>query len=378
MNFVTCIRTPRSAIRPLSKLLLGFGVLLAGLLPAALAPASASAAIQVVGSPLSVPATLNTAESLTYEGTNTLVPVSPEAPSGVFHTFHFGADTVLWNVALAGRGAGMPATGQAVKVSLEGCARPARGGPAPLTQIHFQDISPLAGGGAKVNLTSGGFEIPVCGASGASGSTVTTYEPVNLCVSRGDYVAFNDEGGYVEDIYRAGVPYEVLGSVQGSTADSFMRNDGTGDGAIMSASETAAMEGFASNPNEELMMQVTLGTGPNATHICPGGTAGLPPPLPAIRVGPQTDGINRSRVVQVAVYCRLTPECRGEVTLSMDGRQVSVGQHGFSVPGGTTSHVPIRLAARLMGPIREHGVVTTLTAVVGGKTFNQTIDVKIF
>jgi hypothetical protein len=372
------IRTPRSAIRPLSRLLLGLGILLAGLLPAVAAPASAGAAVTVIGSPLSVPATLNTAENLAYEGTNTAVPPSPEAPNGIFHTFHFGADTALWNVALAGGAASVPATGQAVKVSLEGCARPARGGPPPLNQIHFQDLSPLPGGGATVNLTSAGFEIPVCGTNGASGSTVTTYEPVNLCVSRGDYVAFNDEGGYVENIYRAGVPYEVLGAVQGSTADSFLRNDGTGNGAIMSPSYTSAMEGFASNENEELMMQVTLGTGPNATHICPGGTAGLPPPLPAIRVGPQTDGINRSRVVEVAVYCRLNPECKGDVTLSMDGRQVSVGQRGFSVPGGTTSHVPIRLAARLMRLIREHGVATTLTAVVGARTFTQTVEVKIF
>jgi hypothetical protein len=197
-------------------------------------------------------------------------------------------------------------------------------------------------------------------------------------VGRGDYVAFNDEGGYVENIYRAGVPYQVLGVVPGSIADSFMRNDGTGDGAIMSASDTSAMEGFASNSDEELMMQVTLGTGPNATHICAGGTAGLPPPLPPIRVGPQTDGINRSRVIAVAVYCRLTPECKGNVTLSMAGRQVSVGQSAFSVRGGTTSHVPIRLVARLLGLIRAHdGVSTTLTAVVGGKTFTQTIEVKI-
>ena len=90
------------------------------------------------------------------------------------------------------------------------------------------------------------------------------------------------------------------------------------------------------------------------------------------------DGINRSRVVEVAVYCRLNPECKGDVTLSMDGRQVSVGQRGFSVPGGTTSHVPIRLAARLMRLIREHGVATTLTAVVGARTFTQTVEVKIF
>ena len=189
---------------------------------ALLVPASANAAVTTIGSPLSVPATLNTAENLNYQGTNTPVPPNPEAPNGIFHTFHYGADTALWNTQLANGQPSVPVTGQALRVRLEGCAKPAPNGPPPLTQIHLQDISPLPDGGAKVNLTSQAFEIPVCGAGGASGSTVTTYQPTNLCVSQGDYVAFNDEGGYVENIYRAGVPYEVLGSTAGSIVDSYL------------------------------------------------------------------------------------------------------------------------------------------------------------
>jgi len=338
----------------------------------------ASASITVVGSPLSTPATLNTSENLNYVGTFTQVPPNREAPNGIFHTFHYGADTALWNVALANGAASMPATGQAVKVSLEGCAQAAPGGPSPLTQIHFQDVTPLPAGGAKVNLTSQAFEIPVCGQNGASGSTVSTYEPINLCVSQGDYVAFNDEGGYVENIYRNGVSYQVLGSATGSAADSFIRSNGTGDGATFGASDRTANDGFASNQNEELMLQVTLGTGANATHICAGGTAGLPPVLPPIRVSPQTDGVNHARIVAVAVYCRLTPECKGVVTLTVGGKLVSVGSSSFSLRGNKTSHLPIRLSPRLMTLIRRnHGVNTTLTAVVGGKTITQTIAVKI-
>jgi len=62
--------------------------LLAGLLALA-APMSASAALTTFGSPLSVPATLNTAENLAYQGTFTPVPPNPEAPNGLFHTFHY-------------------------------------------------------------------------------------------------------------------------------------------------------------------------------------------------------------------------------------------------------------------------------------------------
>ena len=42
---------------------------------------------------------------------------------------------------------------------------------------------------------------------------MTAYNPVNLCVSQGDYVAFNEEGGFVGHSYQSGVPYRVLGRV---------------------------------------------------------------------------------------------------------------------------------------------------------------------
>ena len=128
--------TSRRRVRQLAA-----GLLLAGLL-ALLAPASGPAAISTFGSPLSVPATLNTAENLAYQGTFTPVPPNPEAPNGLFHTFHYGADTVLWNVASAAGGVQAPATGQAVKVSLEGCAQAASGGPEPLSRSTSRTSPP--------------------------------------------------------------------------------------------------------------------------------------------------------------------------------------------------------------------------------------------
>jgi hypothetical protein len=342
-----------------------------------LAPGNSHAAVTTFGSPLSVPATLNTSENLGYTGTNTQILPTPETPTGVYHTYHFGADTAIWNVVLAAGDPRVSATGQALKVSLEGCAVPTAGGPPPLTQIHFQDVSPLAGGSAKVNLTSQPFDIPVCGTNGASGSTVTTYEPINLCVSRGDYVAFNDEGGFVEHRYQNGVPYRVIGRSPGSTMNSFIRGNGTGNGATMSSRDTTSMDGFASNPNEELMMQVTLGTGRDATHMCAGGTGGLPPPPPAVTLRAQTDGVNHQRVVAVAMYCSLSPDCQGTATLFVGSRRY--GRASFNLPGGHTSHVPIRVSPQLMTLIRRnHGVSAVLTVVVGGKTFTQTVTVKIY
>lgn len=350
------------------------------------------AAITTFGSQLSVPATLNTAQSLGYEGTNTKVPPSPEAPEGVFHTPHDGADTALWNASLASGLPAAPAAGQALKVSLEGCAQPAAGGPAPLTQVHFQDLSPLPGGGAKVNVTSQPFNIPVCGQSGVSGSTVTTYEPENLCVAQGDYVDFNDEGGYVENIYRSGVPYQVIGATRGSTMDSFIRGGGTGNGATMSSTDRTSHDGFAANESEELMLQTTLGTGPDATPLCPGGTRGetqsAPPPShstsgkkepsTAASLGKQTDGVNHLRIVRVAIYCRLSATCTGLATLT-NSRHAGYGSSHFSIPGRKTSLVPIRVAKHVIALLRKHrsGVLSSLSLVINGATVRQTIRLML-
>jgi hypothetical protein len=343
---------------------------------ALVAPAASNAAILTVGSPLSVPATLNTAENLGYAGMNTNVPPTPEYPNGVVHTYHFGADSALFNTTLASGQAAMPANGQALKVSLEGCAEQAPGGPAPLTQIHFQTIHP-EGSGYRVEISSQGFEIPVCGAGGASGSTVSTYEPVNLCVLRGDYVDFNDEGGFVEHFYMSGVPYEVMGAVPGSTFSSFLKNEGTGNGATLLPSESGAMDGFASNQHEELMLQVQLGTGPDARYVCAGGHKEAPKTLSAFNVHPQTDGINHERIVSVAIYCRPATGCQGNASIGFSGRVV--GSTSFNIAGGHTSHVAIRLAASVMKAIRRHhGIETTLSATVGGATITAPVTVKIF
>lgn len=340
----------------------------------------ASAAVTTFGSPLSVPATLNTVENLSYAGTNT--PYG----NGYVHTYHNAADDAIWNAVQATGAPQAPSEGQAIKVRLEGCAKPATGGPAPLTQIHFQDITPLPGGGAKVNLTSQPFEIPICGQNGASGSTITSYEPVNLCVNQGDYIDFNDEGGWVPSIYQSGVPYQVIGSVVGSTLDSFLRGNGTNNGATMSASETSAMDGFVSDPGQELMLQVELGTGPDARYVCPGGTKEAPPAPHSAHTSPYTpktpvallrqqDGVNQSRVVGVAVYCRLVPRCVGTAVLGSMNGHVTYGTARFSVKGKGTAHVSVRLSGSAMAQLRKHHkhLTARLTVTVGGIVVSQAI-----
>lgn len=345
--------TARHPRRGLDKLTMALtAALLGACLLACVAASPAGAQVTIVGSPLSSPATLNTAEDLNYTGIDTPLP------GYVFHTYHYGADTALWNTRLASGVPTAPSDGQFTTVKLEGCAQPAREGPPPLTQIHFQVLSPLPGGGAKVQLTSQAFDIPICGQNGASGSTITGYSPTNLCASAGDYLAFNDEGGYVENVYRAGVPYQVMGRAQGSTMDSFIRGDGTGNGATFSPSDKTAGDGFAVNENVELMLQATFGTGPDATHVCPGGTQGayVPPGEAghALRLLPQSRRVDVHHRTVVSMYCRLAAGCSGTATLSsLDGR-VQYGQSPFAIAPLKTSHVEIRLTRAGLKQLRKH------------------------
>lgn len=387
------LRAP--AAKPPRMLAVPFAALCAAALcAAALALAAASAASAetlTFGSPLSVPATLNTAENLNYEGSNIALPGS------VFHMSHDGADTLLWNTIQPSGSPTAPSGGQVTSVSLEGCARQPAGAPAPLTQIHFQDVTPIPGGGARIVSTSQAFEIPVCGVNGASGSTVTTYAPFNFCVSQGDWVAFNDEGGFVPSEtgmppYPAGVPYMVIGSVTGATMDSFIRNGGTTNGTTISPSDRTYHDGFASNSNEEVLLRSTLATGADASDSCPGGTKSSykgptsgysQKPAPPMRVGPQTDGINHRRVVAIAIYCHQPAGCKGSLTVTplARGRRAGVVKVAFSIPGSKTSHVPVHLPAAVVALARKRrpkGLPVSVTATTGSTTISQTINVRIF
>jgi hypothetical protein len=354
---------------------------------------SADAATLTFGSPLAVPASKDTANDLNYQGSN--VPL----PGSVFHISHDGADGALWNVKLPAGEPTAPADGQVVRVRLEGCAK--SNGPAPLTQIHFQSLAPIAGGGAKVELTSQAFDIPVCGVGGASGSTVSSYDPINLCVAQGDYVDFNEEGGFVgaqsgPPPYPAGVPYMVIGGVTGATMDSFIRNNGAGNGATFSPTDTTNHDGFASNTGEELMLQATLATGPDATPICPGGTKGLPPPgssrathrhvFPTLTIPtPQLDGMNVRGVVQVAIYCHSASSCTGTITLRSKprhgSRSIWLGAARFTVGAHRTGKARVHLSALARRMVRKTsgglGVEVTGGPVVGTNAFKASIAVHV-
>jgi hypothetical protein len=274
-------------------------------------------------------------------------------------------------------------------IKQEGCAQPARGAPSPLTQIHYQDLVPQPDGAVKVNVTTQPFDLPVCGVNGASASTVTTYQPENFCVRKGDFVAFNDEGGFepsVPTAYPSGVPYAVIGAVGESTMNSFIRNAGTFNGATFKPGDITNHDGFAANHGSEVLTQMVLATGADAVWLCPGGTRGAPHSpqraAPAIPDGPpatvpsQHVGVNRRGVVSVAVYCRGPESCSGELRLATSeassGRAGSapgmLGRARFTISPHRTGKVQLRLGKRVVKLLRKaHGQLRVSLTVVSGR-----------
>jgi hypothetical protein len=168
-------------------------------------------------------------------------------------------DTAFWSTALSGGArARAPQSGQVLSIRIRGCAKRGSGGQAPLTQVHFQVLAPGAGSRATVKVTSGPANLPICGGA-VSGATVTTFHPVNLCVGKGQSVDLNDEGGFSPAGFPNGVGYEVFAKLPGAATNSFTSGGGTGNGARLSGRAHAGLE---------LLMQMQLGTGRNATPLC--------------------------------------------------------------------------------------------------------------
>ncbi|MEA2374345.1 MAG: hypothetical protein QOD53_808, partial [Thermoleophilaceae bacterium] len=168
-----------------------------------------------------------------------------------------GPDTAFWNARIGGnfdRGKA-PAGGQVTLVKVKGnvLADPDnRVHPDP--QFHFQVLHPVGNRVVKVELSSGAFRLPV----GGSSQVVNSFQPVNLCVHKGDFVDFNDIGGaeWAWGPY-PGMPFQVFAAADDATTDVYSENDGTNVGSQWAPQQE--------KHDRELLLQSTLATGPDAT-----------------------------------------------------------------------------------------------------------------
>ena len=163
-------------------------------------------------------------------------------------------DSAFWHTALPGGArVRVPVKGRVSMLKLKGHAIK-RGSTKPVTLIHFQVLHPTGDGRLRVSLTSGHFHAPV----GGDPNRITSYNPINLCAKKGDFVTFTNVGGYQPGKYPNGTPFRVFSSVSAATTGFFTQPGGINNTNV-----------FTPNPphaGEQLLMRITLLTGADAGY----------------------------------------------------------------------------------------------------------------
>ncbi|MEA2221591.1 MAG: hypothetical protein QOJ35_4217 [Solirubrobacteraceae bacterium] len=298
----------------------------------AVAPASSDAAFTTFGSDLAAPADTSEARQ---------------------------ADTAYWQTTFAdGRSPLAPATGQITSFRIKGTAlsKPVDGVPGGETMFHLQALRAQPDGSFRILRSSQAFYVPD---RDADPQTITTYVPENFCIDTGDVLVFNTVGGWdgvIGDVQRPalyphGTPLQIFSTVRGAGVSQFTGADKTNNGDVITGSAL---------PRHEILMQLTVGTGSDATALCPGGTIGLAPPrAPAVAPPPpriqkatlpagQRVTVSRKGKLSVSLFCLPgASRCAGTVRL-MKGlsRPVSVGSSRFDMGPKTTGHATILLNVR--------------------------------
>lgn len=327
--------------------------ILAGGAVAAVAPAAAPARTVTIGSDLSRPASV---------------------------THSWGADTLFWQRTLAAGGTGrLPVGGQVLAIRLKGIAHasPKPGAPDPDNRVDFRALKEQSDGRMRTDHSTNPFFVPV----GGDPDQISTFRPSTFCVSKGDALTFANEGGFDRDFYPDGVPFQVFGRASDAVTDIFHRQ----------ATGPTGQNGYVFKPDPalrgvELLMQVTIATGPDAVWYCPGGTKGLPPAL-GVRGGVLR--VDKRHRAGLAVYChRLRPvrrtrksvlvpggACR--VSVSLKSGDMKLARGSARIPGHTTAHVPIRLTATARRRLR-HGGISAVASVrlKGGGTYHSQVTLR--
>lgn len=331
----------------------------------ALTPASGAAAVTTFGSDLT-------------------------APAGAVEARQ--ADTAYWQAAFAdGRSPVAPVAGRITSFRVKGIAlsSPVAGVPGGETDFHLQALRARPDGTLQILRTSQNFNLP---SRGADPQTVTSYAPENFCVDAGDVLAFNTVGGWDaiatgNGPYPNGTPLQIFASVPGAVVAEFTGADRTNNGDVVTP-------GTLRGQNRELLMQLSVGTGPDAGP-CASATAGTPPaatappPPPAApkvqlaRLGRQRVTVSSKGRFTVSLLCRSGPaRCVGTLrAATRRARPAGLGSRRFDIAAGRTGRVTVALnaSARRRFARARGRLAVRLVAVTrpGGADRSSTLDVTL-
>lgn len=319
-------------------------------------------------------------------------------------------DVVFWPSEQPGS-VDVPVKGQAIIMEMKGGTVQSSGGPlngdAKYDILHFMVLRPT-GGGWQVKWTSRDLKAPIIGKNGVGENTVTPYTAGAhnpLCVEPGDRIAMAEVGGFdggngiVLPHFGNGLPYQVFGAVPSSTTHVFAAGGMIHTDDVFGKSRTAQRAGT------ELLLRVTIGTGPSARYTC-GGSAptdsdpGLlaeepaqPPASPGGGSGssgpkvlvPMASPLLKSRRldkkgrVPINLTCRATgTDCSG--TIELRAHKKRIGHRTYALARGASGVFTVKLTKTGRHYVKVASSKELRTAVVvladGGRKAGGTFNIR--
>ena len=250
------------------------------------------------------------------------------------------ADTLFFNHT-AKNSTMAPVSGEILAIRVKGRIVPKGSGKVDNNMWHSQVLRPNLDGTYTVDSSSQHLYFPV----GGSVNDVTTFVPSTQCIKQGQYVDFNNIGGWDGDMSDPrGTQYQIFKSDSTSEAYWYEHDNGTNIGTTFGPNQRTRSDTGQSYPGrplaEELMMQIVVGTGFDSSNLCEGGLKGFE--YSGVAIPKTTFTVYDNGIAGARVACTSGRGfCEGTAHLSVDGAEI--GSAGFKVARGVTTNVDVPL-----------------------------------
>ena len=274
------------------------------------------------------------------------------------------ADTLFFNVSPQNSHKS-PISGQILEIRVKGAIVPKGRGKQDLNLFHTQVLRANAGGTYTVDSSSQDLFFPV----GGSADEVHTFRPSTQCIKEGQYVDFNHIGGWDGDMNDGrGTRYQIWKRDATSVMNWYEHSDGTNNGTTFTPNQQVLPTGpNLSNPqngrpytDRELMMQVVVGNGFDASNLCEGGLQGYE--YEGVEVRNTTFTVYDDGIGGVRIGCLSGRGfCEGTARLSVDGAEI--GSAPFKIDRNVTTNLDIPLSSNGARLVNQRGQVDAQVSV---------------